>query len=116
MAETRLGLQLGMYSVFVRDWLTVFPRNQIIFIKFEDYITNMVPVLEDVFSFLELDKMDRSQIIETISSDRSIGNRGKNYEDIPEMLNETRLMLQQFYSPFVAELRDLIGEHFYWNY
>ena len=116
MAETLLGLQIGMYSVFVRDWLAVFPRNQITFIKFEDYITNMVPVLEDLFSFLELDKMDRSEIIEKISSDRSIANRGKNYEDIPEMLNETRLMLQQFYSPFLAELRHLIGEQFYWNY
>ena len=107
-------LQESIYSVFVKDWLSVFPRENILFIKFEDYVTNMPQVLGEVYDFLDLDKLSKEEILAI--SKKPAKHRGKHYDKIPEMLNETKILLQQFYSPFNADLKKLIGEKFDWNY
>ena len=42
----------GMYAIFIADWLQVFPRQQFLFIKFENYVTNKVRELNKVTNFL----------------------------------------------------------------
>ena len=39
-----------------------------------------------------------------------------DYRHIPHMLNSTKKMLREFYSPFNAELRSILGEQFTWDY
>ena len=43
-----------MYSVFLKDWLDVFPREQIRVIKMEEYSALKKQVLKDTVHFLEL--------------------------------------------------------------
>ena len=44
----------GMYSVFLMDWLRVFPRQQIHVIRYRDLVRDTGPVLTKVFRFLGL--------------------------------------------------------------
>lgn len=55
-SHTQVSLHIGMYDVYTEDWLTVFPRHQLYFLKFEEFITNQMKHLNDVFSFLGLGK------------------------------------------------------------
>ena len=45
---------MGLYSVFVRDWLKVFPRDQLMFIRVEDWHYECSIILPTVFAFLGL--------------------------------------------------------------
>ena len=47
----------GMYAVFLYDWLQMFPSENLMFIKTEDYATNPVVTLKKAFSFLGLGKI-----------------------------------------------------------
>ena len=47
-------LQLGMYSIWIKKWLQVYPRDQIMIIPLEDYSQNMNRILNDAFHFLNL--------------------------------------------------------------
>ncbi|XP_034041018.1 carbohydrate sulfotransferase 15-like isoform X2 [Thalassophryne amazonica] len=45
-------LNLGMYIVFLLDWLTVFHREQILVLRLEDYAANLKETIRKVFDFL----------------------------------------------------------------
>ncbi|GFR96858.1 sulfotransferase, partial [Elysia marginata] len=49
-----LRLQEGMYSVFLKDWLRLFPKKQIFLISFEQYTKFKVETVSAVWSFLGL--------------------------------------------------------------
>ena len=43
--------------MFVRDWLTRFPREKLLFLRTEDFKKTSAPaILEEVFTFLDLGK------------------------------------------------------------
>ena len=44
----------GMYSVFVEDWLRIFRRDQIMFIRNEDYSEDIEGHIIDTFDFLQV--------------------------------------------------------------
>ena len=53
-----MRLRVGMYHIFIKDWLKVFPREQIVVIKMEDMenaISNS-KVYEQLLKFLEISK------------------------------------------------------------
>ena len=52
-----------MYYAYIRDWLQIFPRDQILAIRFEDYIKDRVHVLNVIYSFLGLRKCPLSYYI-----------------------------------------------------
>ena len=55
MAVTlQVRLRIGMYSVFLKDWLAVFPANQVRIVRFEDYKKDMKGVLQTLYYFLGL--------------------------------------------------------------
>ncbi|XP_029608498.1 carbohydrate sulfotransferase 15 isoform X1 [Salmo trutta] len=45
-------LNLGLYIVFLLDWLTVFHRDQILVLQLEDYAANLRLTIHKVFDFL----------------------------------------------------------------
>lgn len=47
-----MHIRIGMYAVFLQDWLKVFPREQILAIKFEHYAQSRSDVMRDVMTFL----------------------------------------------------------------
>jgi hypothetical protein len=46
----------GAYAPFVEDWLRVFPKEQIYFVKFEDYEKDMATTVKNIVKFLKLRK------------------------------------------------------------
>ena len=44
----------SIYVVFLRDWLAVFPRRQLLILRMEDYAQERVRSMQTVFRFLEL--------------------------------------------------------------
>ncbi len=41
-----------MYSVFIKDCLDVFPRDQILVVRFEYYIVDSLKILNEIYDFL----------------------------------------------------------------
>ena len=97
-----------MYSVFVRDWLAIFPRNQLLIIKSEDYYHNTEASLGTIFDFLEVQRPDdyRKYV------KHSVRNKGCTTKD---MLPKTRVLLNQLYQPMKDTLAAMLNDkRFLW--
>ncbi|GIL66835.1 hypothetical protein Vafri_20228 [Volvox africanus] len=90
----------GMYAVFLMDWLNQFPRDQLLFLRNEDYSPMPREHMEAVFKFLEMRKPTPAEW-ETIMG---METRNKQSDKYKPMLPETRIMLEQFYQPFNERL------------
>ncbi|CAB1312699.1 unnamed protein product, partial [Coregonus sp. 'balchen'] len=85
-------LNLGLYIVFLLDWLTVFHRDQILVLQLEDYAANLRLTIHKVFDFLNVD--------------RSLG----------PMLPSTRDLLREFHQPFNHKLATVLdNKAFHWT-
>ncbi len=52
--QTRL--YIGMYAVFIEDWLKVLPRDQLHVVRLEDYAQDKQTAFDEIFEFLQLSK------------------------------------------------------------
>lgn len=50
----QVRLHLGLYIVFIQDWLTVFHQDQILVLRLEDYAANLKTTIKTVFDFLSV--------------------------------------------------------------
>lgn len=105
-------LRVGMYHVFLEDWYRVFPKEQIMLIKFEEFAKNRIGILRDVFNFLELRPLTSEE--EKKQRKRDIPNtRSKDDKRIGDMLKKTRILLSEFYDPFNKHLSQLLNDEKY---
>lgn len=49
-------MQVGLYIVYLMDWLAVFSREQILVLRLEDHASNRKYTMHKVFDFLNLGK------------------------------------------------------------
>jgi len=49
-------VRIGMYYPFLSDWLRVFPREQVMVIRYEDYIAKPSETINEVCKFLSVSK------------------------------------------------------------
>lgn len=56
----QVRLNLGMYIVFLLDWLSVFSKEQILVLRLEDYAANLKETIQKVFDFLSVGKCPKS--------------------------------------------------------
>ena len=49
-------LTKGLYSVHALEWMRAYPRDQLMFIRFEDWYKKCREILPDIFKFLEIGK------------------------------------------------------------
>lgn len=49
-------MQVGLYIVYLMDWLTIFSRKQILVLRLEDHASNRKYTMHQVFEFLNLGK------------------------------------------------------------
>jgi N-acetylgalactosamine 4-sulfate 6-O-sulfotransferase len=56
MRQLPIRPRAGLYYAYLKEWLNVFPRNQTLIVRFEDYITDGQSVLSKVFDFLGVRK------------------------------------------------------------
>lgn len=50
----QVRLQVGVYIVFLIDWLSVFSHEQLLVLRLEDHATNRKYTMHKVFDFLHL--------------------------------------------------------------
>lgn len=96
----------GMYGIMVNEWLNVVPRENMLFIKLEEeYSPDLEHAYRDIiFPFLGLQKLEQSEL--TI-----LANKHPSYKrKYSPMLEETKVILDEFYKPFNERLAKALGD------
>lgn len=113
--QSATRLRVGLYVIYLRDWLKVFPREQILILRLEDYSKDLAGVIKTVFTFLKLRKLNNTEFNHVIHV--PIANERKNKDkQVGQMLDKTKQLLREFYQPYNKELATLLGDdRFLWN-
>jgi len=118
IAYTSARLFVGMYHIYLQDWLKYYPRSSLHFLRLEDYSKNRIRELDKVSAFINIepsfsavlhDRPQRSKV--------HVNARDSQSSQLGDMHAETRTLLQQFYAPFNRQLSQMLGSDAYkWGY
>ncbi|XP_072026446.1 carbohydrate sulfotransferase 15-like [Amphiura filiformis] len=105
-------LNIGLYSVYVRDWLKVFPRDQLMFLRLEDWHDMCPEILPKVYTFLELASLPSSWTTKICS----LKQQNPTKRVAGPMFEKTRAILDQFYLSTNQELAAILQDvKFLWK-
>lgn len=99
----------GMYSEFVQAWLGVFPKDQVLFLRTEDYKAAPREHLAAVLKFLGMRDLTQDEW-QRITGAKRANAQSSMY---PRMLPETRQLLEDFYAPYNKRLAALLQDDRY---
>ncbi|XP_043911951.1 carbohydrate sulfotransferase 15 isoform X2 [Protopterus annectens] len=102
-------LQLGTYVIFLKDWLTVFGREQLLILRLEDHASNLKHTMHLVFEFLHLGPLTRQQE-DLMTKNPAHNTRRLKDRNLGPMLPGTKEILKQFYWPFNQKLAELLSD------
>ncbi|XP_046548064.1 carbohydrate sulfotransferase 15-like [Haliotis rubra] len=108
----RTRIFLGCYSVFMREWLKVFPREQFLILRTEDHDQDPKAQLTKVFNHLNLNYTE-----ESMTSIANMPHKRVSKKKIltGPMLEKTRALLDNFYSRYKKDLADMLQDkRFLW--
>ncbi|KAK2140175.1 hypothetical protein LSH36_1456g00002 [Paralvinella palmiformis] len=101
----------SLYYVFIKEWLRVFPKEQFLFMKSEDYFNNRTAAVVEILDFLKLNKsipdvaLIRIQNLNIVNPSAKVG-----------FLEITRTLLQNFLQPFNEKLVTLLrNDQWVWH-
>ncbi|GIL80774.1 hypothetical protein Vretimale_9126 [Volvox reticuliferus] len=103
----------GMYSEFVDAWTSVFPREQLLFLRTEDYKAAPREHIQAVIKFLGMRDLSDEETT-TMMRLRRFNAQSEKY---PRMWPQSRKMLEDFYRPFNQKLARMMGDdpRFLWE-
>nr|XP_056706161.1 carbohydrate sulfotransferase 15 [Euleptes europaea] len=108
-------LQVGLYVVFLLDWLTVFNKDQLLVLRLEDHASNVKYTMHMVFRFLDLGALSEKEEALITKSPASNTRRPED-RNLGPMLPLTKEILEDFYRPFNAKLAQVLcDEAFLWK-
>jgi hypothetical protein len=96
-------LARGVYLEFIKEWMAVFPREQILILKSEDFYENPDRVLTQIFQFLGLPDYSLPEY------------KPYNARSYPEVDDNIQNTLRDYFKPYNQALEDLLGIKFNWN-
>ncbi len=96
-------LQRSIYYNQIERWLEYYPKEQMLFLKSEDFFNNTAEVMQTVFDYLELTPFTNKQFY--------VDNPG-GYKPLKGDIYE---QLTDFFRPYNQKLYDLIGQDFGWE-
>ena len=99
-----IRIRAGLYSEFLNDWFNVFPRNQFYVVILDQFSKHTVTELENIYTFLELPKLNSDLKIDTEKINLKSGDRIK----VP-FWNGTKQIVNEFYQPYNIKLSKLLG-------
>ncbi|MEQ2227954.1 hypothetical protein ILYODFUR_003694 [Ilyodon furcidens] len=109
-------LQVGLYIVYLIDWLTVFSKEQILVLRLEDHASNRKYTMHKVFDFLNLGPLSK-EIESQITRSPASNTRRPADKNLGPMLPITKEILQDFYKPFNEKLAKVLrNDSFLWEY
>ena len=111
----------GLYANYIQEFLHVFPKDQFLFLKFEEFAEDSnKAVTEQVFPFLGLKKLDlfgKLQLKMRHGVSTRIGKETSSritwYLKQKEMQNVSQSFLQDFYAPYNEKLAVLLNDDKY---
>lgn len=108
-------LQVGLYAVYLLDWLSVFRKEQLLVLRLEDHASDVKSTLHRVIHFLGLGPLSEKQEALMTKSPASNVRRPED-RNLGPMWPVTQRILRDFYGPFNARLaRVLADEAFEWR-
>tara|TARA_Y100000996_G_C22552171_1_gene654098 strand:+ start:1429 stop:2511 length:1083 start_codon:yes stop_codon:yes gene_type:complete len=96
-------LRHGHYAEKLKNWFSVFPKEQILILTNDEFNADIDKTLNQVFDFLELPSY-------------TVKNKIKhNVGKYPEMKDSTKKLLQNYFKPHNEEFYNLIGRKLDWD-
>lgn len=99
----RLRVALGVYICYIRDFLEVFGDNFLV-LTINEYHSNPINTLTKIFDHIGIYKPNTEEWQLRIETSETLNENGDTKEEVGEMLDETRELLNQFYGPHNSEL------------
>jgi hypothetical protein len=96
-------LSRGLYVDQLKDWMALFPKEQMLILRSEDFFAEPGRILQQVFQFLELPAWALPQY------------KPYNAREYTTMDAATRNRLSRYFEPHNRRLHDLLGRDFAWN-
>ncbi|XP_046548040.1 carbohydrate sulfotransferase 15-like [Haliotis rubra] len=105
--KVRTRIYFGCYSVYMRQWLKVFPRDQFLILRTEDHDNDPEAQLSTVYNYLKLNYTE-----EWLASITRVPhqNASKKKKRMGPMLQKTRILLDGFYSRYNQDLADILQD------
>ena len=100
--EMPVRLPYACYSVYLREWLSVFPVDNFLFLQNKDYAIDPIRTLKDVYNFLNVSLLNESDYERILKTDRSRVTSKKSKAG--EMMGETKDILHRLLDPCTAEI------------
>ncbi|KAJ8045876.1 Carbohydrate sulfotransferase 15 [Holothuria leucospilota] len=111
--NSMMQLRIGIYHVFLEDWLRIFPKNQLFILELEDWNNRCTQILPEMFEFLNLERLSDMSI--KLSCSRPPRNKAKF--EVKPVLPETKKILEKFYQPYNLRLYEMLQDsRFNWTY
>ncbi|XP_026872606.2 carbohydrate sulfotransferase 15 isoform X2 [Electrophorus electricus] len=108
-------LQVGLYIMYILDWLSVFGRDQLLVLRLEDHAADRKVSMHKVFQFLHLGPLSEQKEAE-ITKRPASNTRKLADKNLGPMLPLTREILTNFYAPFNRKLATVLhDDSFLWN-
>ncbi|KAK2099131.1 Carbohydrate sulfotransferase 15 [Saguinus oedipus] len=113
--DLSVRLQVGLYAVYLLDWLSVFDKQQFLILRLEDHASNVKYTMHKVFQFLNLGPLSEKQEALMTKSPASNARRPED-RNLGPMWPITQKILRDFYRPFNTRLAQVLAdEAFAWK-
>ncbi|XP_045164819.2 carbohydrate sulfotransferase 15-like [Mercenaria mercenaria] len=111
----KIRLRVGMYNIFIADWLKVFPHRNILVVKSEDTTgPKKSETYRRIFEFLNIRPFTKLEEV-AIFHRSAVNTRSAGERELGDMLPETRTLVEKFYEPFNKELTKMYPDINYNN-
>jgi len=95
-------IQKGLYVSYLKNWMKIFPNEQFLIIRSEDFFERRDFTLNRIFKFLEI-------------SDHKFNFKSFHPKPHNSFSDNIRIKLSDFYRPYNKMLENLIGKYLYYN-
>ncbi|XP_060085677.1 carbohydrate sulfotransferase 15-like [Ylistrum balloti] len=109
-------IHVGFYSEYIKQWLRVFPRGQILFLRTEDYSADIGSHMDQVFHFLGTRPLTSSEMTSYGIDLKVKKHVTKSKLKKGPMLEKTRALLSSLYDPYNRKLAEILkDDRFLWK-
>ena len=115
----RSRVEMGLFYTHVRKWLSVVPKEKMLFLTLEEIVKSPVRVASRLLTFLDLKDVNVEEHMDRITWSCLENSQDTiNYKHDPKlrMRNDTEMLLYKFFQPFNSILAELLDDsRFLWN-
>lgn len=96
-------ITFSLYIYYLREWFSIFPREQFLILKSEDLFTESVSTMKQVYDFLGLPNHSLAR------------HSNQNSNTYPPISPDLRQQMAEFFQPYNQELEEYLGRKFNWD-